>query len=69
MNTVQPLTEQLELLREAKIRDVLGDQLDPSLEASGVLAKDGACYVIFDNLPVHRMHRPRALGGAAQPHY
>jgi hypothetical protein len=51
MNTVQSQAGQLELLREAKIRDVLGDQLDPRLEASGVLAKDGAFYVIFDNLP------------------
>jgi hypothetical protein len=51
MNTAQPLAEQLELLKEAKISDVLGDRLDPRLEASGVLAKDGAFYVIFDNLP------------------
>lgn len=51
MSTVQPLVEQLELLREAKICDVLGDRLDPRLEASGVLARDGTFYVIFDNLP------------------
>jgi hypothetical protein len=51
MKTVQPLAEQLELLWEAKIRDVLGDQLDPRLEASGVLAKDGDFYIIFDDLP------------------
>ncbi len=51
MSTVQPLTRQLELLMEAKISDLLGDRLDPRLEASGVLAKDGAFYVIFDNMP------------------
>src|SRR6185312_8765857 len=42
---------QLELVREAKIFDVLADRLDPRLEASGVLAMDGLFYVIFDNLP------------------
>jgi hypothetical protein len=51
MNTMQPPTGQLELLMEAKICDLLGGRLDPRLEASGVLAKDGAFYVIFDNLP------------------
>ncbi len=51
MNTLRPLSQQLELVREAKIFDLLGDRLDPRLEASGVLAKDGLCYVIFDNLP------------------
>lgn len=42
---------QLELVREAKILDILPGSLDPRLEASGVLAKDGLFYVIFDNLP------------------
>jgi hypothetical protein len=42
--------EQLLLLHEAKIHDILGGQVDPRLEASGVLAKDGVFYVIFDNL-------------------
>jgi len=42
--------EQLILLHEAKIYDLLGGQADPRLEASGVLAKDGIFYVIFDNL-------------------
>jgi len=42
---------QLELVREAKIFDVLAGRLDPRLEASGVLAMDGLFYVIFDNLP------------------
>ncbi len=41
----------LELVREAKIRDILEGSLDPRLEASGVLAKDGLFYVIFDNMP------------------
>ncbi len=43
--------QQLELVREAKIFDLLEGSLDPRLEASGVLAKDGLFYVIFDNLP------------------
>src|SRR5258708_9335094 len=43
--------EQLELVREGKILDLLPGSLDPRLEASGVLAKDGLFYVIFDNLP------------------
>ncbi len=44
-------TQQLELVKEAKIFDILEGRLDPRLEASGVLAKDGLFYVIFDNLP------------------
>jgi len=43
--------QQLELVREAKVLDILGPRLDERLEASGVLAKDGLFYVIFDNLP------------------
>ena len=43
--------QQLELVKEAKIFDILQGRLDPRLEASGVLAKDGLFYVIFDNLP------------------
>jgi hypothetical protein len=42
--------EQLLLLQETKISEILGGQVDPRLEASGVLAKDGFFYVIFDNL-------------------
>jgi len=44
--------QQLELVKEVKIFDLLDQfNLDPRLEASGVLAKDGMFYVIFDNLP------------------
>ena len=43
--------QQLELVKEAKIFDILAGRLDPRLEASGVLVKDGQFYVIFDNLP------------------
>jgi hypothetical protein len=44
--------QQLELVKEAKIFDILqSSSLDPRLEASGVLAEDGLFYVIFDNLP------------------
>jgi hypothetical protein len=46
----QPPVPQLELREEAKIFEVLGDATDLRLEASGVLAKDGVFYVIFDNL-------------------
>jgi hypothetical protein len=51
MTTTQTPMQQLELVREAKIFDILPGSLDPKLEASGVLAKDGLFYVIFDNLP------------------
>jgi len=43
--------QQLELVKEAKILDIVEGSPNPRLEASGVLAKDGLCYVIFDNLP------------------
>ena len=43
--------QQLELVKEAKVFDILAGRLDPRLEASGVLAMDGLFYVIFDNLP------------------
>ena len=59
MKTAEPHVQQLELLKEAKIFEVLGDRLDPRLEASGVLAKDGLFYVIFDNMP-----HIACLGGA-----
>lgn len=48
--TKAPMQE-LELIKEAKVFDVLGGRLDPRLEASGVLAAGGLFYVIFDNLP------------------
>ena len=51
MIATQTATQQLELVMEAKILDLLPGSLDPRLEASGVLAKDGLFYVIFDNLP------------------
>ena len=52
MVAAQAPMQQLELVKEAKIFDILeGRSLDPRLEASGVLAKDGLFYVIFDNLP------------------
>ena len=51
MVVTQAPMRQLELVREAKIFDILGKRLDARLEASGVLAKDGLFYVIFDNLP------------------
>ena len=51
MIAAQTAIQQLELVKEAKIFDLLEGSLDPRLEASGVLAKDGLFYVIFDNLP------------------
>ena len=51
MVVTQAPMQQLELVAEAKVFDILGGRLDPRLEASGVLAKDGLFYVIFDNLP------------------
>ena len=51
MVTTQVPMQQLELVKEAKIFDIVEGSLDPRLEASGVLAKDGLFYVIFDNLP------------------
>ena len=51
MVVTQALMRQLELVAEAKIFHILGKRLDARLEASGVLAKDGLFYVIFDNLP------------------
>jgi len=51
MVATRAATQQLELVREAKILDIMPGSLDPRLEASGVLAKDGLFYVIFDNLP------------------
>jgi len=51
MTIAQPPAPELELVREAKIRDLLGDQLGSRLEASGVLASGALFYVIFDNLP------------------
>jgi hypothetical protein len=51
MVVTQAPVRQLELVAEAKIFDILGKRLDARLEASGVLAKDGLFYVIFDNLP------------------
>jgi hypothetical protein len=51
VTATQAPEKQLELLKEVKISDLFRGRLDPRLEASGVLAKDGAFYVIFDNLP------------------
>ena len=51
MDAVQAPMQQLELIREAKVFDILAGRLDPRLEASGVLAKEGLFYVIFDNIP------------------
>jgi hypothetical protein len=51
MVAIRTAMQQLELVKEAKIFDILEGSLDPRLEASGVLAKDGLYYVIFDNMP------------------
>jgi hypothetical protein len=59
---------QLELVREAKIFDILEGSLGPRLEASGVLAKDGLFYVIFDNLPHIACIGPELAGAARDNH-
>ena len=51
MVATQSAMQQLELVKEAKVFGILAGRLDPRLEASGVLAKDGLFYVIFDNIP------------------
>jgi hypothetical protein len=52
VTATQAPEKQLELVKEVKIFDLLEQfKPDPRLEASGVLAKDGMFYVIFDNLP------------------
>jgi hypothetical protein len=60
--------QQLELVREAKIFDILPGWLDPRLEASGVLAKDGLFYVIFDNLPHIACIGPELAPAARENH-
>lgn len=40
---------ELELCREAKVVDLLGEARSDRFEASGVVAVDDRCYVIFDN--------------------
>jgi hypothetical protein len=51
MIATQAPMQQLELVKEAKVFDVLAGRLNPRLEASGVLASGGLFYVIFDNIP------------------
>ena len=66
MVAAEALMQQLELVREAKVFDILaGRRLDSRLEASGVLAKDGLFYVIFDNLPHIALIDPELSAAAA----
>jgi hypothetical protein len=60
--------QQLELVKEAKIFDILEGSLNPRLEASGVLAKDGLFYVIFDNLPHIACIGPELARAASDNH-
>jgi hypothetical protein len=39
----------LELVHEAKLQEILGPSTGGRLEASGVVARDGHLYVVFDN--------------------
>ncbi|MBJ7614338.1 MAG: hypothetical protein JF924_18685 [Candidatus Dormibacteraeota bacterium] len=39
----------LELVREAKLHEILGPSTGARLEASGVVARDGRLYVVFDS--------------------
>jgi hypothetical protein len=68
MDATHTAMRQLELVREAKILDILEGSLNPRLEASGVLAKDGLFYVIFDNLP-HIARIGPALARAASDNH
>ena len=68
MGAAHSAMRQLELVREAKILDILEGSLNPRLEASGVLAKDGLFYVIFDNLP-HIARIGPALARAARDNH
>jgi hypothetical protein len=65
MVAAEALMQQLELINEAKIFGILADRLDPKLEASGVLVKDGLFYVIFDNLPHIALIDPELSAAAA----
>ena len=47
----RPPVVELRLEREAKLAELLDGAAGRRLEASGVLAKDGFLYVVFDNLP------------------
>ena len=64
MTVTRTPVRQLELVAEAKVFDILEGVLSPRLEASGVLAKDGMFYVIFDNLP-HIARIDPAISAAA----
>jgi hypothetical protein len=64
----QPLAQQLELLEEAKISDLLPDAGDLRFEASGVVAKDGFFYVVFDD-STHIGWIRDGLSRAAEEHH
>jgi hypothetical protein len=64
----QPPVQQLELLEEAKISELLPDERDLRFEASGVAAKDGFFYVIFDD-STHIGCIKDGLSRAAGEHY
>jgi hypothetical protein len=53
------MARRLALVREAKLASLLAGAGGDRLEASGVLAADGRCYVIFDNAPTSPASRPR----------
>ncbi|MGW6269109.1 hypothetical protein [Streptomyces sp. NPDC055060] len=42
---------ELRLVKEAKIKDLIGDGAGSRLEASGVVYRDGAFLIVCDNLP------------------
>jgi hypothetical protein len=68
MTAAQASMQQLELVREAKVFTILGGRLNPRLEASGVLAKDGLFYIIFDNLPHIACVTPELLPASVANH-
>jgi hypothetical protein len=64
----RPPAGELRLEHEAKLVDLVGDAAGRRLEASGVLTKGDAFYVVFDNLP-HIVRLGRGLvAGAPENH-
>lgn len=64
---MQDTATSLELVQEARIRDLLGDTGEHRYEASGVYLKDGYLHVIFDDAPRLVRIRPDWSHGQEEP--
>lgn len=63
VNAAERTVSELELCREAKVVDLLGDARNDRFEASGVVAVGDRLYVIFDNTPqIGRVDRALSPG-------